>query len=57
MLSTDLIAARILTGGAASGGFEPASEDDFEVPEDVENILETLFNGLQDRVGLSPIIR
>jgi hypothetical protein len=48
-----MIVGRNLTG-IHSGGFEQPldHDDDFEVAEDVENVLGELFKGLQDRVSL-----
>jgi hypothetical protein len=44
-----------LTGTASSGGFESVSDID-EVPEEVESVLEELFEGLQDRVGFKSLV-
>ena len=39
---------------ASSGGSESVEdEDEMDVPEEIENILEGLFKGLQDRVSFS----
>lgn len=52
-----MVLGRVLSTKGHEQSHAPLSEDDADVPEEIESVLEDIFPGLQDRVRYSEIYR